>query len=68
MDTHTATWLEKEYGVLKGSAHPVSGVQRHALVVKACKCGRKILGNSYFRHVKSCAVAKGTIINSGKTI
>jgi len=59
MDSETATWLEKEYGVLKGNARPVSGAQRHALVVRACKCGRKIAGNSFSRHVKNCAVAKG---------
>ena len=66
MDPDTAKWLEKEYGVLKGNARPVSGRQRHALVVRECKCGRKIAGNSFSRHLRSCAVAKGRSINAGE--
>jgi hypothetical protein len=56
IDPATARWLVKEYGV-SPSATDVTSVPRalkHALVVRACKCGRKIAGNPYFRHIKSC--------------
>lgn len=52
----TARWLIKEYDV-SPSVADVARVPRalkHALVVRACKCGRKIAGNPYFRHIKTC--------------
>ena len=35
----------------------MSRCQKHALVVRECKCGLKIAGNVYFRHVKRCSPA-----------
>ena len=61
IDPATAKWLIKEYGV-SPSAAEASSVPRalkHALVVRACKCGRKIAGNPYFRHIKSCQSMTG---------
>ena len=59
MDPATATWLIEEYGVpaLPAERRAVPRAQKHALVVRTCKCGRKIAGNVYFRHVKACKVA-----------
>ena len=34
-----------------------SRASKHALVIRACKCGRKIAGNAYFRHVRVCQSA-----------
>ena len=56
IDAPTAKWLVSEYGVsqLVTGGRTVSGVQKHALVTRACLCGRKIAGNAYFRHVRTC--------------
>ena len=58
MDPATAKWLVKDYGVAPPTipSKTVSRTQKHALVVRTCKCGRKIAGNVYFKHVKRCAV------------
>jgi hypothetical protein len=59
LDPATARWLVNEYGVpqpLSNSA-VASRAQKHALTVRGCECGKKIAGNAYFRHVKSCEVA-----------
>ena len=59
IDPATAKWLVSEYGVTQGSnGRPVSRAQKHALVVRTCRCGRKIAGNIFFKHVKHCAVVK----------
>jgi hypothetical protein len=62
IDAATAKWLVTEYGmsesVLNGGT--VSRARKHALVVRTCKCGRKIVGNPYFRHVKFCQVANAS--------
>jgi hypothetical protein len=58
LDRATAKWLVEEYGLPKPAvceAAPPS--QRHALAVRVCKCGKKIAGNAYFRHVRSCGSA-----------
>jgi hypothetical protein len=60
MDPATARWLEDEYGVANG--RPTSRAQKHALVIRTCKCGRKIAGNIYFRHVKHCRVLQDPIM------
>lgn len=58
LDPATAKWLVSEYGVPKpASRGSTSRSRKHALVVRACKCGKKIAGNAYFRHVKSCQAA-----------
>jgi hypothetical protein len=54
MSPATAKWLADEYGVTIGRSRPMSGAQKHALVIRACKCGRKIAGNIFFKHVKHC--------------
>lgn len=55
MDPATAKWLASEYGVSgPGSGRTVSRAQKHALVTRRCKCGKKIAGNVYFKHVKHC--------------
>ena len=55
IDAATRKWLISEYGV----PDPVEEkrlprAQKHALIVRACKCGRKIAGNVFFRHVRHC--------------
>ena len=52
----TAKWLVNEYGVSQSATGgaTVSRVQKHALVIRVCRCGRKIAGNAYFRHVRTC--------------
>jgi hypothetical protein len=61
IDRATAKWLVEEYGVAAPAAtcQTVMRAQKHALVVRTCKCGRKIAGNVYFKHVKACKVAAG---------
>ena len=56
IDPATAKWLIREYGVSPSATNSstVPRAQKHALVVRACKCGRKIAGNPYFRHIKTC--------------
>ena len=59
IDPATAKWLVSEYGVSQSATNgrSVSRVQKHALVIRACQCGRKIAGNAYFRHVRTCQSA-----------
>jgi len=56
IDPATAKWLVSEYGVSPSATNgkTVSRVQKHVLVIRACHCGRKIAGNAYFRHVRTC--------------
>jgi len=56
IDPATAKWLVSEYGVSQSATNgtTVSHVQKHAVVTRACDCGRKIAGNAYFRHVRTC--------------
>ena len=55
MDPATRKWLVSEYGVSETANDKIiSRAQKHALVIRACKCGRKIAGNVYFKHVKHC--------------
>jgi len=58
MDPGTAKWLIEEYGVSPRADEPrsIPRAQKHALVVRTCKCGRKIAGNVFFKHVKACKV------------
>ena len=59
IDPPTAKWLVSDYGVseLVTNAAYVSRARKHALVIRTCKCGRKIAGNSYFQHVRACQSA-----------
>jgi hypothetical protein len=61
MDPATTRWLEDEYSVTNGRCRPISRAQKHALVTRTCKCGRKIAGNIYFKHVKHCRVLQDQI-------
>ena len=58
IDPAIAKWLIQEYGVPAPSAdRVVARAQKHALVIRTCKCGRKIAGNVYFKHIKTCKAA-----------
>ena len=61
MDPATAKWLVKEYGVPASASkdRAVSRAQKHALTIRTCRCGRKIAGNVYFKHIRSCSAATG---------
>ncbi len=55
MDPATIRWLMGEYGISEtADSIPVSRAQKHALVTRECKCGRKICGNVFFRHLRHC--------------
>jgi hypothetical protein len=58
IDPATAKWLIEEYRVPAPVANnrAVGRARKHALVVRTCRCGRKIAGNVYFKHVNSCRV------------
>ena len=56
IDPSTRKWLISEYGVPDPvEQKKLPRAQKHALIVRVCKCGRKIAGNVYFRHLKHCA-------------
>jgi len=59
LDAPIAKWLVNEYGVSEAAANGgnVSRARKHALVIRTCKCGRKIAGNPYFRHLRACSSA-----------
>ena len=59
IDPPTAKWLVSEYGASEIAANGggVSPTRKHALVIRTCKCGRKIAGNPYFQHVRACRSA-----------
>jgi len=60
LDPATRKWLMTEYGVSEtASGKIVPRAQKHALVVRECRCGRKIAGNVYFRHVRHCRLLQG---------
>ena len=55
MDLATRKWLMSEYGISEtANSRAVPRAQKHALVMRECKCGRKIAGNVYFRHLRHC--------------
>jgi hypothetical protein len=55
IDASTREWLITEYGVPDRVENgKIPRAQKHALIVRACKCGRKISGNVYFRHLRHC--------------
>lgn len=63
IDAATAKWLAQEYGVSSGSECQISRAQKHALVVRTCKCGRKIAGNIFFKHIKYCPAFQGHAVS-----
>lgn len=58
IDPATRKWLVEEYGVPSPSQDrdAVARAQKHVLVARTCRCGRKIAGNAYFQHAKACKV------------
>jgi hypothetical protein len=57
IDSSTRKWLVTEYGVPNPAEEKkLPRAQKHALIVRTCKCGRKIAGNVYFRHVRHCSI------------
>jgi len=75
IDPGIRQWLINEYGVprpAESGNRSVSRAKKHALVMRACKCGRKIAGNAYFRHCKACQVgvppSPGPVRDSGDTL
>ncbi|MGB9073267.1 MAG: hypothetical protein WCC22_11420 [Terriglobales bacterium] len=59
IDPATRKWLMSEYGVSEtANGKTIPRAQKHALVIRECKCGRKIAGNVYFRHVRHCRSAE----------
>jgi hypothetical protein len=55
IDPPTRRWLVSEYNVPDPvEEKTVPRAQKHALIVRVCKCGRKIAGNVYFRHIRHC--------------
>ena len=59
MDPATKKWLMGEYGISEAAdGKAVPRAQKHALIVRECRCGRKIAGNVYFRHVRHCRLPK----------
>ena len=55
IDPATKKWLMNEYGVSETADSKIlPRAQKHALVIRECRCGRKIAGNVYFRHVRHC--------------
>lgn len=56
IDPATTNWLQAEYAVSDGNVRSISRAQKHALVVRVCRCGRKIAGNIYFKHVRHCSI------------
>jgi hypothetical protein len=68
IDPATAKWLVSEYGVSPSATHgsSVSRAQKHALVIRACHCGRKIAGNAYFRHSRICQTTTTTNLQDAR--
>jgi hypothetical protein len=56
IDPASRKWLIEEYGVPSPPTDclTVARALKHALVVRTCECGRKIAGNVYFKHAKTC--------------
>jgi hypothetical protein len=64
IDPSTRKWLISEYGVSEiRNGTTVPRAQKHALVIRECRCGRKIAGNVYFRHVRHCRTVEPRIPN-----
>ena len=57
VDVSTRKWMVREYGIeddVEGTQLPRA--QKHALIVRVCRCGRKIAGNVYFRHASTVSM------------
>jgi hypothetical protein len=59
LDLSTRKWLAAEYDVPDCAVErALPRAQKHALIIRVCKCGRRIAGNVYFRHVRHCREMK----------
>jgi len=68
IDPSTRRWLISEYGVPDCvDEKELPRAQKHALVIRSCKCGRKIAGNVYFRHIRHCRSGAGLSVR-GRTV
>jgi hypothetical protein len=64
IDPSTRRWLISEYGVPDPiEQKQLPRAQKHAIIVRSCRCGRKIAGNVYFRHLRHCSLAGATVAN-----
>ena len=55
IDPSTKKWLIREYGAPdQVEQKNLPRAQKHALIVRTCRCGRKIAGNVFFRHLRHC--------------
>ena len=59
LDAETRNWLAGSMDLVpaagKDMAHGMEAFRKHALVVRACEhCSRKIRGNAFCRHIKTC--------------
>ena len=55
IDNSTRRWIVTEYGIPDcAKDRNLPRAQKHALIIRECKCGRKIAGNVYFRHLRHC--------------
>jgi len=63
IDPATTKWLVEEYGVPNSARRLVSRAQKHALVIRKCRCGKKITGNIYFKHVKRCPIVQNDVMS-----
>ena len=70
IDPATTKWLIEEYGVPAptSGAPAIPRAQKHALTVRTCKCGRKIAGNVYFKHVKCCNPVSSQAMSHGPNV
>lgn len=66
IDPSIRKWLVKEYGAPDCvEENRLPRAQKHALIVRVCKCGRKIAGNVFFRHLRHCSLPCGSGKDSG---
>ena len=62
IDASTRKWSVSEYGIPDHIEEKrLPRAQKHALIVRACKCGKKIAGNVFFRHVRHCRFLNDTL-------
>jgi hypothetical protein len=54
IDPATRKWLVEEYNLTNSDNNKVHRAQKHALILRQCKCGRRIAGNVFFRHLRHC--------------